>query len=321
MIKKLVKSGKHAELWPSKSSSHHNQNHKNNSIKVDKNPNNNNNKGQKQHQQQFAPNLISNGYDDDDDNDDYLDGDDGMDDDIMDDGVDGMQFLRGSQLGQQLGQLGLLKQQVNQKKDCAPPSSNNKINNNNVGKKGNPNQNMGVKVVNNPNGGIDQQKMAEALRFNLTGNNAPHLGASSGNVAGGGIGGAFNGNGYVNGHGLHQYPSSSPSPPMGIGIGTGGMTMNGFNNPSHHHPSSQMMMMNRQQHQQPPQMMYNRSPYGPPSTTGYYGNYSYNNCYNQIPPPLPAVGPYSYGGGDHTNSASTTAQMFSDDNTDGCSIM
>ncbi|XWS34517.1 hypothetical protein CRYUN_Cryun21dG0045000 [Craigia yunnanensis] len=313
LIKKLVRAGKHAEVWSQKSDQNQNQKE-------------NNNKGQKQalikgleafkNQQKF-PTFIS------EDDDDYMDDYDEEDE---------LQFLK-------LGQLGLLRQQVldthNAKKGVgnitAAPSNNNKMNNNlingNAGKKGNPNQNMGMKV----NPGLPDQKTLAALKMN----NAP-LDSLNSNAAAEGKRGndinsmmglsGFHGNGanIVNAAALGGNPhavggfqvqsmqgSSAGNFPNG-GYATGQypssmlMNMNGYN-----YPSSMMNMMNLQNRhamQQQPQMMYHRSPLIPPST-GYY--------YNHNPPP------YSFPEAPNYNADHSAAiHMFSDENTSSsCSIM
>ncbi|XP_059655415.1 heavy metal-associated isoprenylated plant protein 37 [Cornus florida] len=197
LIKKLVRAGKHAELWShQQKSSNPSQKQKVQCIKDDNNNNDKNIKAQKQsmnmmkgleafknqqhqqHQQKFpAASLVS------EDDDYYLDDDDYDEDDDED---DDLRFLR-----ERANQLGLLRQQAaalqanNANKAAvggiAAASSNNAKMNGNVGKKGNPNQNMGMKANPNPNpnpnpnqGGIDQKTMA-ALKMN----NA-HLGGGSG---------------------------------------------------------------------------------------------------------------------------------------------
>ncbi|CAK7326710.1 unnamed protein product [Dovyalis caffra] len=332
LIKKLVRAGKHAEVWSQKS----NQNQKNNCIKDDKN-----NKSQKQglvkglealkNQQKF-PAFSS------EEDDDYLD-------DEEDDDEDELRFLGPSQLG-------LLRQHAMEAKNgigANPAASNsgNKMNNlvnGNAGKKGNPNQNMGMKFN---SGGIDQKTMAAlqmknaqlnggnisagegkrgndiSTMMNLAGfhgnganvSNAAAAVAALGGNPNGGLGGLQvqpNNNGFqgsssaaagfpTGGYATGQYPSSMP------------MNMN-----AHNHPASMMMnMQNRnvmQQQQQQPQMMYQRSPYNPPAT-GYYYNYS----------PAPYPYPHAYTeqpnyNGDHSAAAAST-EMFSDENSSSCSIM
>lgn len=336
LIKKLVRAGKHAELWSQKSNQ--NQNQKNNCIKDDKN----NNKGQKQglmkgfealkNQQKF-PTFIS------EEDDDFFDDDEEEDEDEL-------SFLKANQLGQ----LGLLRQQAmdvnNAKKGvgamaAAAASNNNKMNNNigngNAGKKGNANQIMGMKVI-NPNG-IDQKTM-EALKMNnvLNGGNINAGGGGGGDVKRGNDINAmmnlagFHGNGANipaaaaaalggNANGLNGFQAVPPNngfqnSPAAAGFpnGTGQyppsamlMNMNGMN-----HPSQMMMNMNMQNRHamQQPQMMYHRSPFIPPNT-GY--------CYNYSPAPYsyPEQANYS---SDHSAAAATT-HMFSDENTSSCSIM
>ncbi|XP_022726295.1 heavy metal-associated isoprenylated plant protein 37-like [Durio zibethinus] len=319
LIKKLVRAGKHAEVWSQKS----NQNQKNNCIKDDKN----NNEGQKQglvkgleafkNQQKF-PAFIS--VEDDDCMDDY-------------DQEDELQFLKPSQLGR-LGQLGLLKQQGldenNARKGVgnitAASGNNNKMNNNlingNTAKKGNHNPGVldqntlaALKMNNAQLGGLNINAAAEGKRGNdinsmmgLSGfhgiaanvSNAAALGGNPNAVGGfqvqsnNGLQGSSDVSFPTAGYATGQYPSSML------------MNMNGYN-----HPSSMMNMMNLQNRhamQQQPLMMYNRSPLIPP-TTGYYYNYN--------PPP------YSFPEAANYNAEHSAAtHMLGDDNTSSsCSIM
>ncbi|XP_038999440.1 heavy metal-associated isoprenylated plant protein 37-like isoform X2 [Hibiscus syriacus] len=303
LIKKLFRAGKYAEVWSQKSNQNQNQNQKqkNNCIKDD-NKSNNNNKGQKkgilkgidafknQHQQKFPTSIPE--------EDDYMD-----DYDEEEDEEEEMQFLKPNQIG----------------------SSNNNINNN-VGKKGNPNQNMGVKV----NPGLLDQKTLAALKMNnaqLGGLNAgaeAKRGNEMNSIAG--LSG-FHGNNAANVFpnasvlganpnglgGYHQVQSNNclqgPSP---TSFPNGGFTTGQYPSPmllnhnGYNHPSSSMMNM---QNRQLPQMMHHRSALIPPST-GYYYNYS-------IPPyTFPEVPNYA----NHHQSIAT-AHMFSDENTSSCSIM
>ncbi|KAL2945736.1 hypothetical protein AAZX31_U033500 [Glycine max] len=160
LIKKLVRAGKHAELWSQKTNQ--NQKQKNNNAKDDKN------KGQKQalvrgleafkNQQKF-PAFSS-------EEDEYYSE---YDDDDDEDEDEEMRFLR-----EKANQLQMLKQQAananNARKGMgaiAAGSNNGKMNNGcnaNSGKKGGPNhQNMGMK--DSPNGRLDQKTMS-ALKLN-----------------------------------------------------------------------------------------------------------------------------------------------------------
>uniref|UniRef100_A0A5B6ZI78 HMA domain-containing protein n=1 Tax=Davidia involucrata TaxID=16924 RepID=A0A5B6ZI78_DAVIN len=329
LIKKLVKAGKHAELWSQKSNQNQNQNQNqkanNNCIKDDKN-----NKAQKQglikgfevfkNQQKF-PAFSS------EEDDDYYDDDDENDEE------DELRFLR-----EKANQLALLRQQAidaanSGKKGVggiAAASSNVGNGNNIAGKKGNPNQKMGMKG--NP-GGIDQKTMA-ALKMNNV-----HLGGGNmnpGEIKRGneinsmmGLAGFPPGNGAttVLGGGLQvQQPSNGFQGSSSTGLLPNGgfatahhnpspmlMNMNGYQqHQQYNHPSSSSMMMNMQQNRHamqqppppPPQMMYHRSPFIPPST-GYYNTY---NSYSPVP--------YTTYNGDHS-----ATHMFSDENTSSCSIM
>eukprot|EP00258_Populus_trichocarpa_P009414 XP_002315893.3 heavy metal-associated isoprenylated plant protein 37 isoform X1 [Populus trichocarpa] len=356
LIKKLVRAGKHAEVWSQKS----NQKQNNNCIKDDKS-----NKSQKQglvkgleafkNQQKF-PAFSS------EEDDDYLD-------DEEDDDGDDLGFLGPSQLG-------LLRQHImdaNKAKKgigAIPPASNNgnemkNLVNGNAGKKGNPNQNMGMKV--NP-GGIDQKTMAAlhmknaqlgggnisagegkrgndtSTMMNLAGFRGNDANVSNATAAIAALGGNPNGLGLQvqsNNNG-HQGPSAAAGFPTG-GYSTGQypssmlMNMTGQNHPAsmmmnmqnrngmqqpqmnmtgQNHPASMMMNMQNRNGLQHPQMMYHRSPYNPP-TTGY--------CYNPHPHPYAdphLAHPYAEQpnyNGDFSAAAST--EMFSDESTSSCSIM
>lgn len=337
LIKKLVRAGKHAELWSQKTNQ--NQKQKNNNAKDDKN------KGQKQglvkglealkNQQKF-PAFSS-------EEDEYYFETDDEDDEEDEE----MRFLR-----EKANQLQMFKQQAananNVRKGIGAISNgnngkmNNACNANNSGKKGGPNQNLGMKENSN---GLDQKTMAalklnnghlggEGLNINLgEAKRANDIGAMM-NLAG------FNGNsannvgsatvlGANNSNGLGGFPVQSNNMIPGSsatfsngGLATGQypssllMNMNGFNN--HPSPSPLMMNMNMQQArqamQQQPQMMYHRSPFIPPNT-GYY--YNHGNSYS------PQHYSYSYGLPSYPHGDdNSAAHMFSDDNTSSsCSIM
>lgn len=333
LIKKLVRAGKHAEVWSQKSNQNQNQKQNDYCIKDDKN-----NKTQKQgiikgleglkNQRKF-PAFSS------EEDDDYFDGDDENDEE------DELRFLSPSHLG-------LLRQQIeasNGKKNiramAAAPNNGNKMNNNvgngNAQKKGNPNPNQNMVLKVNP-GGIDQKAMAAlkvnnaqlgggnissgegkrandiATMMNLAGfhgnganfaNSAAALGCNPNGLGGfqqvqsnigyqGSLAGGLPGGGYAAG----QHPSSML------------MSMNGYNHTAAA-ASAMMNMQNRhilQQQQQPqPQMMYHRSTFVP-SNTGYYYNYS--------PAAYPYIEQPNY---NVSNSAAT--HTFNDETTSSCSIM
>ncbi|KAL0408947.1 UNVERIFIED_CONTAM: Heavy metal-associated isoprenylated plant protein 37 [Sesamum radiatum] len=330
LIKKLVRAGKHAELWSQKTNQ--NQKQKSPSIKDE----NKNNKGQKPNvvksleslksKQKFPFMSEDDDCFDDDDEEEY-------------DEEEEMKLFR-----DKINQLALLKGQAeaaaanNAKKGVgavaaagpnnAKNGNNNHNSNNNAGKKGNLSPNMAMKG--NPSG-IDQKTLAalkmnnaqmaganmnhhhhpsEGMRandistmMNLAGfhgngvnNVVPVLGGSSNGIVGGG-GGGF-----------------QVQPNNGLQGSSGGFPINGL--ATGHSPSSMMMningyhpspmMMNLQQNRQP-QMMYNRSPFVPP-TTGYYYNYG----------PVPYTLP---GYGTEPESDHSTTHMFSDENTSSCSVM
>ncbi|KAK6922231.1 Heavy metal-associated domain, HMA [Dillenia turbinata] len=318
LIKKLVKSGKHAELWFQKPNQ--NQKQKNNVIKDDKN-----NKGQKQqalpkgleslkHQQKFSPFNPEEDY--------------CFDDDEEDEDEDDLIFLRENLLRQQA---------INNanKKGAIPVAAvnNGKMNNGgngSAGKKPNANQNMGIKA--SPTG-IDPKTMA-ALRINnahLGGVNFSSMEGKTGNEINTIMGMANlhggNGGNFAPALGIQQPNSASNGfqgsastglPNAAFAAGhhhpSSMMNMNGFNNPSPSPSPSMMMNMNMQNRHamamQQPQMMYQRSPLVPPYT-GYYYNYNYN------PPSYTYTEPPNYHSTDHHSAA----YMFSDESTNSCSIM
>ncbi|KAK9276035.1 hypothetical protein L1049_005566 [Liquidambar formosana] len=272
---------------------------------------------------------------------DYFDEDEDEDDYEEDE----LQFLR----EKAANQLNLLRQQAIDANNAtkgigaiaAAASNNGKMNNNvgngNAGKKGNPNQNMGMKP--NP-GGIDQKTMA-ALKLNnphlggvninpgevkrgndinammgLTGYHGNGVNIPTASAAAAALGGNSNGLG-----GFQIQPNNGFNQGSSTGFPNGGlaaghqhpssmlMNMNGYH--QNNHPSSMMMNMqnlqNRHAMQQQPQMMYQRSPFIPPST-GYY----YNYC----------PSPYSYTYPNHSGGDHSASHMFSDENTSSsCSIM
>lgn len=308
LIKKLLRSGKYAELWSQKTNNNQNQKQKNNNVvKDDKN------KGQKQvlvkglevlkNQQKF-PAFIS------EEGDEYYEyGDDEEEDEEM-------RIVR-----EKANQIHMIRQQhaadaSNVKKGIGA-KMNNACNGNGNG------NGSGCKKMKDSANGVDQKTMA-AMKMNnahLVGNSETlQLGESK---RGSDIGAMMNLAGF-NGNNNNNNGVGSATTILGgnsVAIPNGGfvtgqfppamlMNMNGFNN-----HSSPLMNMNMQQArhgmmmpQQQPQMMYHRSPYVPPNT-GYY--YNYNNY-------IPAN--YSYGNArEDQNSA---AHMFSDDNTtSSCSIM
>lgn len=328
LIKKLVRSGKHAELWSQKSNI--NQKPKTACIKDDKK-----NKGQKQGlikgleafkaEQKFP---IFNSEEDEDD-----------DDEEEDDEEEELRFIR-----EKTNHLNMLRQQAldasNAKKGfgAIAASHNGKINNSvgngTVQKKGNPNQNMAMK---GNAGGVDQKTIA-ALKMNN-----PHL-VGGGNIATGearrgndinsimGLGGFHGGNGGGNMNavtaaalggnssglggfqiqphsGFQGSPAGFPSGGMASGHHPSAMLMN-LNGNQYNHPSQMNMNMQQNRHaMQQPQMMYHRSPIIPPST-GYYYNYS----------AAPSPSPYTYCDPNHSSDHSAS-HMFSDENTSSCSIM
>ncbi|XP_068642464.1 heavy metal-associated isoprenylated plant protein 37-like [Aristolochia californica] len=311
LIKKLVRAGKHAELWSQKS----NQNQKFQQANcIDKSG-----KDQKQglmkglkalkKQQKLPP------FSDEED-------EDFDDDDDEDNEEEEFRFLR-----EKANRLGLLKQinDANAKKAVQINHNQNKGGpaNGNVGKKpgggGNPNQNVGLK---NPNG-------IEHKSINVGGNNKMNAGLHLGGGLNPNVGGAkkltelnMNPMGHLQGHGggmggltgnLGGYQVQQPSAFQANGLSANGF--GGFHQPSpgltnlqghQHFPSSMIMnmhgrpgMMHENRYGQP-QMMYHRSPYVPPCT-GYYQYY-----------PSPSY---------QSENADYGAHMFNDDNTNSCVVM
>nr|GMD16692.1 heavy metal-associated isoprenylated plant protein 37 [Ipomoea batatas] len=286
LIKKLVRAGKHAELWGSQKGTQNQKQKPSNGNDSKNNNNQNQNSAQKQQQK------------------------------LMKDLEALMSQQGNNKFAQQQQQLALLRQQTAE----------------NVGMKG------------NSPGGIDEKTMA-ALRMNLGGEGGKIGGNDINammNLAG------FHGNNGGNNVNptvlLPQgnNPNPNPNPTSGFHHqllqpnqanliqgqngnfplqGQNGnfppslahhnlMNMNGY--PLHHPQASVMMnMQNRHAAMQQAQMMYNRSPFIPPST----GYYHYNN-YGQSPvPPYPTYV-------DHPSTADHSAtHMFSDENPSSCSVM
>ncbi|KAL3654466.1 hypothetical protein CASFOL_004147 [Castilleja foliolosa] len=296
LIKKLVKAGKHAELWNPQKSNQNQKQKPTNCIKDDKNK-----KAQKPKATTKVVNFPQNNQ-----NFTFI-----SDEEDEDHAHDEMQMIK-----EKLNNLAFLKQaETNGKKGILKTNNNNVAanvsNKNNNGKKSNPAHINSMNV--NPTNGVDQktlaamkmkneQMAAEGQRvndistmMNLAGfhgnginmnNNNNHVGAVLGGNASGIVG-----TGGLPLQGL--YSNINPSPVM--------MNANGYQG---FNPAMMMNLQNRQlQQQQQQQMMYNRSPFVLPSTTGYYG---------AIPYSYPGPG---YGG-DHS-----AAHMFSDENTNSCSVM
>ncbi|KAL7090896.1 hypothetical protein ACP275_12G070800 [Erythranthe tilingii] len=326
LIKKLIRAGKHAEPWSQKITQTLNQNQNQNQTGQKQKPtcikDNNKNKKPQQNPTKNIESSLRNKhkfpFNFDEDNDSV----DGNDDDY---GEEEMHLIR-----HKINQLALMKQQAeainNAKKGgnnngatvaaADRPNNNSKTknngNNNNGGaspngRKGNQMQNMAMKG-NIPGSGIDQKTLAalnkmkndEGKRGNSISTMMNLAGFHGNNNHPSGIGGtagfqqnngAFQG-GFPVVHGGHM---NNPAAMM--------MNMDGYYN---NNPASVMMNMNMQNRQQQPQMMYNRSPFVPASTTGFY----YNNYYGTVP--------YSLSGGEGSAAA---AHMFSDENTSSCSVM
>ncbi|KAJ8570224.1 hypothetical protein K7X08_006801 [Anisodus acutangulus] len=343
LIKKLVKAGKHAELW----SQNTNQTQKQNANCI-KDNNKNNNKNQKQqgilkNQQKF--NLVPEEVD-------YLEE---VDDEDDDEGYpeEEMRFVR-----DRARQMALMRQQVeannNAKNAIAAAMANGKVNNNNnnnvangnnAGKKtSGPIQNMQMKE--NPGGAnIDPRTMAamkmsmnnahvnlgEAAKMGLGGNDinammnlAGFHGNNSNNVTTNNNNGAAFLNGGGAGGGFHVHPNNVIQGPLATGGHHPSMLMNMNNGGQQQQYNLSPMLMNfqnrhaMQQQQQQPQIVYSRSPFIPPATGYYYNN---NNNYGGQVPYTSYVDPYYYNSGAATDQSATNSHMFSDENPSSCSIM
>ncbi|CAA0833009.1 Heavy metal transport/detoxification superfamily protein [Striga hermonthica] len=286
LIKKLIRAGKHAEPWSQKPSQ------KSTCSKDDgkKMPKSNNINAQKpmknlesslKTQQKFP--FTTEGND--------------CSSDEFDEEHEMQLFM------EKMNQLAFLQQQseANTKKVNAGGTFNGP-----AGKGGSPmTQNMVLRGKNQ--NGLAEQKMFKNGVNVMMSNNNPHFGGA--NVKNHGEGSSEIGNMmslagfHANGvNGLSNNPSS---------LGMFNANGHGFNQ-FHHPASSAMMMMNLQNRAQQPQMMYNRSPFVPPSTTGYYYNYG--------PVPYPTV-PYSSIEPECARSGYPAHDMFSDENTSSCSVM
>ncbi|XP_054810008.1 heavy metal-associated isoprenylated plant protein 37-like [Prosopis cineraria] len=339
LIKKLVRAGKHAELWSSQKTNQNQKQQKNNNncVKDD------NNKGQKQAgavkglEAALKNHKKFPAFSSEDDDDCYYD-----DDEEDDEDDDELRFIR-----EKANQLNLLRQQAaaaaganGAKKGAggaiAAAFNNGKMNNNggnhNNGKKGGPNQNMENKGTAHSAGGLDQKSMA-SLKMNnahMGGGEKLNLGdpkrandiGTMMSLAGFHSNTSPNNPGSATVLGNHFSGftgSSSPGLPNGAFATSGHqypspvVNMNGFNNQASSLMNMNMNMHPRHAFQQQPQMMYQRSPVVTPNT-GYYC-YNYNNY---IPPNCSYALPNNYyPGNDHS-----AAHMFSDDNTSSsCSIM
>ncbi|XP_043695362.1 heavy metal-associated isoprenylated plant protein 37-like isoform X2 [Telopea speciosissima] len=328
LIKKLMRSGKHAELWSAKSNHNQKQQQQAHCIKDNKNGQNQKQglmKGLQAFKNQHKHPAFSS-------EDDEFDCDD--DDDDEDDFEEELRLFQ-----QKANHMGLLNQQANmvanaKKNGSGATHNNGKMNNGGngqAGKKGgggngggNPNQNMGM----------DQKVMAAAAaKMNNAHLNGGHVNAGeakkgneitamlaglNGHGAGVGLGG--NGLGFqaqMN-NGFQGSSAGFPAAAAAAGYAAGGhqpsAMMNNLQGYQFNHPSVMNMqnrnnmnlMMNEAKYMQP-QMMYNRSPSIAPST-GYY----YNNYYT--PFPYPSSQP-------DNNGADSAAHMFSDENPNSCVVM
>lgn len=340
MINKLLRAGKHAELW---------------SQKVNPSPKPKNKDDKPSNKGPKHPKLISFNCEDDDIDDCRFGDEEGEDFQAA-----GFQFRAPN--------LDLLRQQAIEANNAnkgigigripGPATGNGKMNkNNNIninnnkpgnGNKTDPNQSMAIK---NTPSGIDH-KTFEALQMN----NAQPFGNGRGSINLGEVQrtknndlnslmntAGFNGSNLMNfatpssiganssntsQGGLHLQQNNAcgygyqPSSTSGFPMATGQYhhqqqpsSINGYNNLYHQQQPLMNMnnMLNRQAMNQQPQMMYNRAQLVPPNT-GYYYNYNAS----PVHPSYPYV-ETSYHHGHNSNSA---ADMFSDENTSSsCSIM
>lgn len=322
LIKKLLRSGKYAEIWNQKSNQNQNQNQKqkqpnNNCIKNENknNNNNNNNKGGQNHQ---ALNLLKgleafknqrnlSGF--------GCEEDDGCD--ILEEGIDEEDYYDEEELRYRIQQA----LDVANKKAKMSNNVGNGIGNGNSVKQGNANPNMGMKGI--QAGMIDPRTMA-ALKMNNPAevkrvndiNTMMGLAGFHGNggtnvsPAAAALGGNSNANGMGMGGFQVQLPNSGfPAGGLATGHNHTSPVMMNMHQQYNNTPASIMMNMhNRQQQQQQPQVMYQTSPYIPPST-GYYYNYNY------------APAPYNYCEPNYGDGHSSATHVFDDENTSSCSIM
>ncbi|KAL1828948.1 hypothetical protein DCAR_0208226 [Daucus carota subsp. sativus] len=305
LIKKLIRAGKHAELWSAKTNQNQNQNQKKKDgcIKGDKN-----NKGQKQvafrgvdtknHQQELSDLSFS-------EDNEYI-GDE-----------------------EEERYLNLLMQQAeanNARKMLEAVAAQNKGKmNNQGGKRGNQNQNM--VMTTNASGGIDPKLLAAMNNLQFGGGNTGEIrrGGGSNDVNSmmmrnfAGFQGGENNNIAAAPGGIYQVqPTAGIQGGSSSGLNFANYPAYNINNysPQLNNPAAAAMLMNMQNRQvmlQPqaqPQMMYQRSTVVPPSTTGYY--------YNNTPGPYtPYNEPVYYAGAAHQSAS----HIFSDENTSSCSVM
>ncbi|KAL8161274.1 hypothetical protein V2J09_012763 [Rumex salicifolius] len=313
LIKKLVKSGKHAELWSQNSNNNQKQkntNNNNNNCAKDDN-NNNNNKVQKQQKQQQGLNLIKGleafknqhkfpvfGEEEDEF---FVEEDDDDDDD---DEEEGLRFLQERANHLNLFARQQQQQQAQNAKNGAMAGIGKIVGNN--AKKGNmSHQNVGgiMKGNNNP----DQKTLSQNQQIGMMMMNPgePRMGNDINTLMG--LSSGVHGNNANLGGNLTGFPIVGQQPQSMI------PNLNVYNNNNNQQSA---MMMNRiaMQHQQPQaQMMYHKSPYIP-TNTGYYYNY------NIAPPYTTAYMEPTYYNNADNNSAS--AHMFSDEYTNtSCSVM
>ncbi|KAH6771550.1 Heavy metal transport/detoxification superfamily protein [Perilla frutescens var. hirtella] len=281
LVKKLVRAGKHAEIWSHKTNQNQTQNQKqktasnkdDSTANKGKKPNSSkNHEPSLKSKQKFPFDLEGLCFD-------------GGDDEEQEDHE--MQRIR-----EKINQLALLKHQAeaSAKKGngglmaAAAAVSNN--GGNKAGKKGN-----GVAGQNIP---VDQKTMAALKMKNELQQGGTNTGTNTNMHGDGRWGndissmmsfGGFHGNGGGVLGGSGGFPA----------MAGGGFPFNGSG------PNAYMGLQNMHGFQQP-QMLFNRSPFVPPST-GYYYNYG-------------AAAAPPYDGGDHAGS-----HMFSDENTSSCRVM
>ncbi|CAH9104874.1 unnamed protein product [Cuscuta epithymum] len=319
LIKKLISSGKHAELWSNPKPNQNQRQKPNNNANEPKNTNNqNNSKAQKQQVLMKQLEAMKNQQQQINTNYPFLAECDEMEAGGEEYGVEELRFFR-EQAAQQLAFLNHQRAQANNAKNLAAAASHNGGNVNT--KKGNNNSSS-----NNP-GGIDEKTLA-AWRMSLAeggkmmggGNDINAMMNLAGfhvNNGGGGDDGnhhlaallaAAQGNNHLvqpNQNILAQGQSGHyPVSMAGTGHHTGGY---------HHHPSSVMMNMQNRNAAMQAQMMHNRSPFIPPST-GYYYNYG------QCQPPYPTyVDPYLHY--HHPANDQSAVNVSSEENPGTCSVM
>ncbi|XP_008792824.2 heavy metal-associated isoprenylated plant protein 37-like [Phoenix dactylifera] len=326
LIKKLARSGKHAELWTQKPN---NQSHKPNQQHQATHPlkdGKKNTKGQPNQALIQGLRAFKNQHG-------MLDSFSSDEEDCDDDDEDDDDEPRLP--GDKMNQFNLLRQANNAAAAAAAAAASAKEHgnagngNNGAGKKGggSSNQNMGLKGPTGPeqkglSGALPNNKMGNVGHFgggNFSAGEGKRVGDINGLMGMGGLKGVGGNNGLVFHQPQSTFPSGFPATAAAAGGGGGGIGLGGAQQAAmmgnlqgyQNHPSSMMMnsrglhnniLMNESRYMQP-QMMYNRAPQIPPYT-GYY--------YPYYPSPYPNA---------QSEAGDYGAHLFSDENTSSCAVM